>query len=171
MREKQYVDGIASDLETAGFITKREYRYPRGHIDVFAFQGTPQNTFNAHIIEAKMNTDLQSVTQAIGQLMYYGAAWGGRVGMWFASPKDTERYTEHVFDQLGIGVYRGDPSSLNPWSSSEIEAAHTLVQQSRRNTFWNMINVTSGRIGEQPSFVIPSRITLEMVREFMESGQ
>lgn len=105
--EKGYVDEIAAVLEAIGFTVHREKRYPKGHMDVLAFQGGRNHHFNAHVIEAKLHSDLRSITQAIGQLMYYGAAWGrGRVGLWLACPDEINPYSLYVLERLGIGLFK-----------------------------------------------------------------
>lgn len=131
--EKGYVDEIAAAVEAAGFMVHREKRYPKGHIDILAFQGNRNQHFNAHVIEAKLHSNLRSVTQAIGQLMYYGAAWGGgHVGLWFACPDEIDPYSLHVLEQLGIGLFK-DPQQLELWSTREVDAAYKLLRADRQN--------------------------------------
>lgn len=64
------MDEIVEAIIAVSFVVQRERRYPKGHMDVLAFQGCLRREFNPHTVEA----ELRSVTHAIGQLMYYGAA-------------------------------------------------------------------------------------------------
>ena len=68
------MDEIVGAIIAVNFVVQWERRYPKGHIDVLAFQGCLRREFNPHTVEAELRSDLRSVTHAIGRLMYYGAA-------------------------------------------------------------------------------------------------
>lgn len=164
--ETGYVDEIVAAVKAVGFTVHRERRFPKGHMDIFAFQGRRNRHLNVHVIEAKLRSDLRSVTQAIGQLMYYGAAWGrGRVGLWFACPVEIDPYSLSVLEQLGIGLFR-HPRQLEPWSPREVDAAYRLLRAHTQD-------ILDGSLSRSLSFHVrtPSSIKREELEPWLEDSE
>lgn len=99
LTERKFSENVVSYMDSIGFSCEREVRTKLGRIDILA-----RNKDEVRIIECKIDSSVNSMSSALGQLLFYRSAYK-EASLFVAVPNMPSNEVVELFADFGITCF------------------------------------------------------------------